>query len=256
MNNDSAAAPVSLTSRWFIRPGREAEVLEAVRDLAARVQATEPGTLMYLVHVPRPEADLQSLPPSSPQLLLFVEMYRDRQAFLDHVNGANFVGFVQRFGECFVPDAQGRPWTTVEFLRRETGFVRAATGETPDPAANRHPSVMFEVIARDQAAAQAFYSRAFGWDYERGASGFAYVHFPVQVQPLLGGIGQADSAVPGFAPGCNFYLRVERLEDAITAAVAAGGAAFVDPTAADGYRFAMIRDPEGNAIGLIEPFAR
>lgn len=256
MTTDSdAAAPVSLTSRWFIRPGREAQVLAAVRDLAARVQATEPGTLMYLPHTPLDGADLQSLPPSPPQLLLFVEMYRDRQAFLDHVNGANFVEFVQHFGECFIPDAQGRPYTTVEFLRREAGFVRAAaTGATPGVPANRHPSVMFEVIARDQTAAQAFYSRVFGWDYEPGASGFAYVHFPVQLQPLLGGIGQADSTVPGFAPGCNFYLRVGCLEDTIAAAVAAGGAKFVDPTAADGYRFAMIHDPEGNAIGLIEPF--
>ncbi len=121
--------------------------------------------------------------------------------------------------------------------------------------ANRHPSVMFEIIARDQARAQDFYARVFGWHFERGASGFAYVHFPLQVQPLLGGIGQADSAVPGFAPGCNFYLRVDRLEDTIAAAVVAGGTAFVAPTAADGYRFAMIHDPEGNAIGLIEPFA-
>lgn len=131
-----------------------------------------------------------------------------------------------------------------------------AVPETDHAAApaNQHPSVMFEIIARDQARAQNFYTRVFGWRFERGASGFAYVHFPVQVQPLLGGIGQADSTVPGFAPGCNFYLRVDRLEDTIAAAVAAGGTAFVAPTAVDGYRFAMIHDPEGNAIGLIEPF--
>jgi uncharacterized protein len=246
---------VSLTSRWFIRPGREAEVLGAVRDLAARVQAGEPGTLLYLAHTPWAGADLQSLPPSPPQLLLFVEMYRDRQAFLDHVNGAIFVEFLRRYGECFIPDAQGRPYTTVEFLQREAGFVRAAVAAVPDAAANRHPSVMFEIIARDQAAAQAFYSRVFGWNYEAGASGFSYVHFPLQVEPLLGGIGQADASVPGFEPGHNFYLRVERLDEAIDAAVAAGGSRFVEPTPVDGYRFAMIRDPEGNPVGLIEPFA-
>lgn len=250
MNDDGGA--VSLTSRWFIRPGREAQVLAAVRDLAAQVQATEPGTLMYLAHTPWAGADLQSLPPSAPQLLLFVEMYRDRQAFLDHVTGATFTAFVGRYGECFVPDAQGRPYTTVEFLQRATGFVRAAA--TPDVAGNRHPSVMFEIIARDQAAAQAFYARVFGWNYAAGASGFAYVHFPVQVEPLLGGIGQADASVPGFEPGHNFYLRVDRLDDAIAAAEAAGGSRFVDPTPVDGYRFAMIRDPEGNPVGLIEPF--
>lgn len=133
------------------------------------------------------------------------------------------------------------------------GTVVPEIDRTTVPA-NRHPSVMFEIIARDQRRAQDFYARVFGWHFERGASGFAYVHFPVQVQLLLGGVGQADSAVPGFAPGCNFYLRVDRLEDTIAAAVIAGGTAFVAPTAVDGYRFAMIRDPEGNAIGLIEPF--
>lgn len=134
------------------------------------------------------------------------------------------------------------------------GAPAAADSDYEKTPANRHPAVMFEIIARDQARAQNFYTRVFGWRFERGASGFAYVHFPRQVQPLLGGIGQADSTVPGFAPGCNFYLRVDCLEDTIAAAVAAGGTAFVAPAAVDGYRFAMIHDPENNAIGLIEPF--
>jgi hypothetical protein len=29
----------------------------------------------------------------------------------------------------------------------------------------------------------------------------------------------------------------------------------MEPTDADGYRFAMSRDPEGNPIGLVEPFS-
>ncbi len=31
---------------------------------------------------------------------------------------------------------------------------------------------------------------------------------------------------------------------------------YVDPTPVDGHRFAMIRDPEWNPIGLIEPFIK
>ncbi len=121
--------------------------------------------------------------------------------------------------------------------------------------ANHHPSVMFEIIAKDQEKAKAFYSAVFGWRYQAGASGFAYVHFPAHAQPLLGGIGQAQNDVPGFAPGCNFYLLVDDLDATIDKAVHAGGQRFVEPTPVDGHRFAMIRDPEGNAIGLIEPFA-
>lgn len=119
---------------------------------------------------------------------------------------------------------------------------------------NRHPGVMFEIIAKDQEKAKAFYATVFGWTYRSGTGGFSYVHFPVEATPLLGGIGQAQKNVPGFEPGHNFYLRVESLEAAIDAALAAGGQRFVPPVAIDGYRFAMIRDPEGNPIGLIEPF--
>jgi len=112
------------------------------------------------------------------------------------------------------------------------------------PKPNRHPSVMFEIIAKDQERAKAFYSAVFGWTYETGTGGFAYVHFPTETTPLLGGIGQAH----------NFYLRVASLEETIDAALAAGGERLMPPSAVDGYRFAMIRDPEGNPIGLIEPF--
>lgn len=119
---------------------------------------------------------------------------------------------------------------------------------------NAHPGVMFEIIARDQAAMQAFYTQVFGWQYRVGTGGFAYVDFPLQTRPLLGGIGQAVPRVPGFEPGHSFYLLVDDLDATITQALAAGGARYMDPTEADGYHFAMIRDPEGNPIGLIQPF--
>lgn len=120
---------------------------------------------------------------------------------------------------------------------------------------NRHPSVMFEIIAKDQERAKTFYGAVFGWTYETGTGGFAYVHFPEEATPLLGGIGQARKDTPGFEPGHNFYLRVESLQATIDAALAAGGECLMPPAEVDGYHFAMIRDPEGNPIGLIEPFA-
>lgn len=125
----------------------------------------------------------------------------------------------------------------------------------PSSGGNRHPALMFELIARDQAKLQSFYANVFGWTYETGASGFAYVRFASAPRSLLGGIGQAQPNTPGFEPGHNFYLEVDNLEATIAAAVAAGGEQFVPPAAVDGYRFAMVRDPEHNPIGLIEPFA-
>jgi predicted enzyme related to lactoylglutathione lyase len=113
---------------------------------------------------------------------------------------------------------------------------------------------MFEIIANNQAAIQAFYSQVFGWTYQVGTGGFAYVHFPAEARPLLGGIGQANSAVPGFEPGNSFYLLVDNLDAAIARTLTAGGTEYMAPASVDGYRFAMIRDPEGNPVGLIEPF--
>jgi hypothetical protein len=36
-------------------------------------------------------------------------------------------------------------------------------------------------------------------------------------------------------------------------ALAAGGTRYMEPASADGYTFAMIRNPEGNPMGLIKP---
>ncbi|QBQ99142.1 VOC family protein [Paraburkholderia pallida] len=255
------AQRLSLTSTWFIRPGCEAAADAALHALAAAVEREEPDTLVYLVH--RPHAvgtTLQSLPPVDARSVLFFEIYRDAEAFQRHVSGPVFTSFVREHGELFV-QSNGAPFTFVEFMVTLAGFVRPGeAGASPSPAssqaatANRHPGVMFEVIARDQAALTRFYTEVFGWQYALGASGFAYVPFALQTTPLLGGIGQTEPDTPGYAPGTHFYLRVDDLDAAIERAVRAGGKRLVDPTVVDGYTFAMVTDPEGNAIGLIKPF--
>lgn len=251
---------VSLVSRWFVKPGCGKAALEAVSRAADEVQAREPGTLTYRVHV-QYKGDLQPLPPVDPLSILFFEVYRDAQAFRDHLGGPVFTGFVRDHGDLFV-QAGGKPYTTVDFLTLHAGFTRqedaAVLGNGPGAAdaadSNRHPAVMFEIIADDQAAAAAFYSQVFGWRYENGTDGFSYIHFPAGSPPILGGIGQAQPGTPGFAPGRNFYLLVESLEPVLERATEAGATALMPPTAVDGYRFAMFTDPEGNPIGLIEPF--
>ncbi len=260
----TALEPVILTSRWFIRSGCEVPALAALTKLAATVRQEEPDTWVYLVHVtPDDDLRLQSLPPSPPRQVVFFETYRDHTAFEQHVGGPVFTSFVRDFGKLFVQNASGEPYTSVEFMKRETGFVRpqAITAEgkralppvTAVALSNEHPAVMFEVIAKDQAKALSFYSAVFGWSYDEGTGGFAYVKFPTLPRALLGGIGQSSSEV-GFEPGHTFYIQVSGLEATIAAALVTGGSEHMPVTSVDGYRFAMIRDPEGNPIGLIEPF--
>lgn len=119
---------------------------------------------------------------------------------------------------------------------------------------NRHPSVMFEIIARDQEKLKRFYQHVFGWHYDIGTGGFAYVTFPERTGALLGGVGQANPSQPGFKPGHNFYLLVDDLEESLRAVVEAGGTVLMQPTSVDGYEFAMFEDPEKNPVGLIKPF--
>ncbi len=116
-----------LTSQWFIKPGMERQVMAALPPYVADVYANEPGTLTYLVNTPwlkeGPEEALQSLPPVVPFCLLFIEQYASPAAFLAHVHGKAFTGFVAQYGDLFI-SSNGNPYTTVMFLERHNGFIR------------------------------------------------------------------------------------------------------------------------------------
>ncbi len=251
---------VSLTSRWYIRPGCEDSILGAIREvLVPAVETHEPGTLTYLVHRPfAADPRLQALPPTDAQTLLFFEEYASPDSFLSHVHGQIFGDFVARHGDGFV-QVDGKPYTTVTFLSRQAGFVRAsgAAGSAAGKSSglNRHPAVMFEVMSPQPEQAKEFYAHVFGWSFDTGAQGFSYVHFPAGTPPLLGGIGQADTDTPGLAPATNFYLLVDDLELTLQRAVAAGGTVLMSPAVVDGYHFAMFTDTQGFAIGLVTAFA-
>jgi predicted enzyme related to lactoylglutathione lyase/quinol monooxygenase YgiN len=255
-----SSAPISLVSRWLPKAEHLDELRGALIALAQRVREHEAGTLTYLVHMPvSGDPRLVSRPPVDGPAIVFFETYADADAFQAHLNGAAFTEFVARYGDYFV-GAGGKPYTTVTFLECVAGFAAPVGGPRPEiPAAaatttNRHPAVMFELIANKQKVLLDFYQAVFGWQYQTGTDGFAYVHFPAGSPALLGGIGQADPSIPGFEPGHNFYHLVDRIEPVLDAVQAAGGSLLMPPTAADGYRFAMFRDPESNPVGLIEPF--
>ncbi|HEX8847564.1 MAG TPA: antibiotic biosynthesis monooxygenase [Pyrinomonadaceae bacterium] len=121
----------SLTSTWTIQRGKEKSAIAALRRLAQQVEQNEAGTLIYLVHVP--DMTQPSLPTPSNLEVVFFEVYRDEQAFHEHVNGSIFQSFVAEYGSLFLSMApidcgDGKtvikPFTTVEFLERKAGFIR------------------------------------------------------------------------------------------------------------------------------------
>ena len=129
----------TLTSTWTLKDEdcRDAAIV-ALQQLAQDVQQNEEGTLLYLVHFPN--MGLASQPTPCSVDVVFFEIYRDREAFCTHVNGSIFKTFVATYGslflttrgECDDPSTPAGPYTSVEFLDRQAGFIRPelVDGET------------------------------------------------------------------------------------------------------------------------------
>lgn len=128
----SASEHMSLTSEWVFNVGRENAAIEALKKVAHDTQLHEPDTLAYLSHNPyKNVGDLQSLPRSDPQSILFFEIHKNATAFHAHVSGQISTALAQKDGNLF-HCVNGKPYMTVNFLSRRAGFVRS------DQASIRH----------------------------------------------------------------------------------------------------------------------
>ncbi|MBM3855021.1 MAG: antibiotic biosynthesis monooxygenase [Verrucomicrobia bacterium] len=126
----------TLIARWTIKEDCAPQACTALRQLARAVRKNEPDTLLYLIHLPDPKG--LSLPTQSPLVVTFFEVYRNKAAFLAHLNGKIFQAFVARHRDLFLTTTatgdDGKPvvspFVLVDALRREAGYVRraAATG--------------------------------------------------------------------------------------------------------------------------------
>lgn len=114
---------------WYLKPGCATEAEAALTKLAESVFQNEQDTWGYLVH----SGAEGSVPPSTPDTIVFVEIYKDQAAFMAHVNGPVFQGFLKQFGDLFIsaPGSNG-PFFLVQNMNRIQGFVRpSAAGPTP-----------------------------------------------------------------------------------------------------------------------------
>ncbi len=132
---------LSLYSNWWLKPENETIAVPTLQELAARVMAEEPGTLMYSVHFPRydfPTGNsgrpiIQSEPKTRPGAITFIEIYQDWDAFMTHFNGTVFKEFLAQHGGLFVqgpPNKKGitSPFTQVVFMEPQAGFIREDLG--------------------------------------------------------------------------------------------------------------------------------
>jgi len=109
--------------------------------------------------------------------------------------------------------------------------------------------VHVEVIGKDGARLQGFYSKLFDWAVDTN-NPMNYGTFSSDDAGVGGGIA---SAQPGEPNRVTFYVEVEDLNGYLEKAEGLGGKTIMEPSdVPGGPRLAMFTDPEGNIVGLIQ----
>ena len=117
------------------------------------------------------------------------------------------------------------------------------------------PVVHFEVVGKDGAALQSFYSQLFDWKVETDnplSYGMVAREENVSAQGIGigGGIGQAPEGYPGHI---TFYVEVPDVEAALARAESLGGTRMMGPDEVmEGLEIGLFTDPEGHTIGLVK----
>jgi predicted enzyme related to lactoylglutathione lyase len=106
-----------------------------------------------------------------------------------------------------------------------------------------------ELTVDDMAAAQAFYSSAFGWEFNDYGPDYAGVRAP-EGDDEVGGLAAGPRPSPG-GPLCLF--RSTDLEATDAAVRTAGGTVVAEIYDYPGGRRFEFTDPAGNRLGVFQP---
>ena len=108
--------------------------------------------------------------------------------------------------------------------------------------------VYFEVIGKDAAKLQIFYSGLFDRTIN-SAKPIQNGEVTETDAGIRGAIGQTDRGA-GYV---TFYVAVDNLKATLNTARTLGGRVVMEPTAIEpGVHIAQLEDPEGHLIGLVE----
>lgn len=110
--------------------------------------------------------------------------------------------------------------------------------------------VHFEIPADDPARAMAFYTRAFGWQFDKWDGPMPYWMIRTGEGPGIDG-GLSPRQQPGQPP--TNVIAVASADAATATIVAAGGTPTVPKMAVPGVGWcAYFQDPEGNPFGIMQ----
>ncbi len=139
---------IALFSRWKLKDGCPPEFRSALEGMTSDVLGREPGTLMFSVNLPAPQPPIGPPPeyevcpdpdlmqPPERGELVFFEVYRDAEAFSEHLRGT-FQEFMRENRHFFYTPWQGHPRPETVYLDPQSLFVRPALTATDGmPAAS------------------------------------------------------------------------------------------------------------------------
>jgi predicted enzyme related to lactoylglutathione lyase len=117
------------------------------------------------------------------------------------------------------------------------------------------PVVHFEVIGKDGAKLQSYYSELFGWQIDASnPMGYGIVQRDGNTNPDGVGIGGGIAGGPeGYEGHVTFYVEVDDVEAALAKAESLGGTRIMGPMTMDEPPLVLgqFGDPEGHVIGLV-----
>jgi predicted enzyme related to lactoylglutathione lyase len=117
------------------------------------------------------------------------------------------------------------------------------------------PVVHFEVIGKDGAKLQSYYSELFGWDINSdNEMNYGMVEREGNVSPEGVGIGGGVAGgPPGYEGHVMFYVAVPDVEAALAEAESLGGERVMGPeTIMEMVTLGHFKDPEGHLIGVVQ----
>ena len=103
-----------------------------------------------------------------------------------------------------------------------------------------------EVVGKDGAALQKFYSDVLGWNFDTNNPG----GYGMERQgDLTAGVGTSNDGGPGHV---TFYIHTDNPQDVLDKAAASGGRVLMPLTeVAPETTVALFADPEGHVIGIM-----
>ena len=117
------------------------------------------------------------------------------------------------------------------------------------------PVVHFEVIGKDGAKLQSYYSELFGWEINAdNPMNYGMVQRDGNVTGDGVGIGGGIGPVPeGYDGHVTFYIEVPDVEAALAKAENLGGSRMMGPEKVmDQVEIGLFNDPEGHTVGVVK----